>query len=528
MAAEVDPQRRQMMAELAAWHNAWARKWGIDDHPYEGMTIEEWESRIPPEAEADYQRGADAILAAGRGSTPGSRTHPLAGAELPPPPRLGDAPPPPEPPPLARTRDEALFYLQLQPCPRCGQQRTPWSSALVDVGGVLARRYSGTCAQCGLAREYVFRVPDQIPPRPPGATMHYGGDEPSELIDAGQWLLMSETVAEQTRAELAAGEHDAAALHAELAIACATEVIKFVPPGGAQVPDSGFWTPAGRQARDSDPRRFTLRRLLLVLDMLHEEFDAPLGRTTPAFRTGADARPAGQPTDPRDPGNPHDPGNPDDSRDQGSAPPDSAPPDSAPPDSAPPDSAPPDSAPLPIGRTNAEIHLFLELDPCVCGTSTDRWSSQLRQVGSELVAVYTTTCPHCGRARSHTFRLPEQPIPTGPEGARFQYGGQAPSQLLDPGEWLFAADRLARSVPLLEPDADEAARARFRYALGRAAAALAEVTKFAPGSAQVPESACFTERGRAVYRTEPGRFRRDRLAAVRDTYLRLLADAGLS
>jgi hypothetical protein len=520
MAAEVDPGRRQMMAELAAWHDEWARKWGIDDHPYEGMTIEEWEARIPPEAQADYQRGADAIQAAWRGPAPASSTtYALAGEELPPPPRLGDDVPPPQPPaapppPLARTRDEALFYLQLQRCPRCGEQRTPWGSELVEVGGVLARRYFGDCAQCGQAREYVFRVPDRIPPRPPGASMHYGGDEPSELIDAGQWLLMSEPAAEQTRADLAAGELRDAALHAELALTCVTEVTKFVPPGSTEVPDSGFFTPAGRAARAADPRRFTLRRLLLLLDMLHEEFDPVLpagtlaaGRAPASPAAEADRRPAWRPDDPRS---------------------DSAPPQPATPTepSVPTERAVPA---VPLGRTTAEIRLFLAMRPCDCGAVTDQWSSHLGQAGADLAAVYSATCPACGRQRDFSFRLPPEELGSGPEGASFRYGDATPSQLLDPGEWLLAADQLARSVPVLEPGASDQERARYRYALGRAAAALAEVARFAPpGAVQVPESAFVTDRGRAAYAAEPGRFRLDRLAAVRDAYLRLLEDAGLT
>jgi len=54
------------------------------------------------------------------------------------------------------------------------------------------------------------------------------------------------------------------------------------------------------------------------------------------------------------------------------------------------------------------------------------------------------------------------------------------------------------------------------------------VIKFAPaGAAEVPASAFRSERGVALYRAEPGRFRLDRLAAVSATYRRLLAEAGL-
>jgi len=36
---------------------------------------------------------------------------------------------------LARTRDEATFFMDLHPCPRCGAHRTPWSCELLDRAG---------------------------------------------------------------------------------------------------------------------------------------------------------------------------------------------------------------------------------------------------------------------------------------------------------------------------------------------------------------------------------------------------------
>ncbi len=506
MGTEPDPEQRRRLAELSAWHTEWALRWGVDDSD-DG-------TGVPPEAEAEYQRRADEIMGVDRPAPA-----PQVPGVLPPPPVT---PPHWQPrPPVARTRDEALFYLQLQRCPECGEQRTRWNSTMVEVDGALARRYTGACETCGQPREYVFGLPDRVAPRPPGATMHYGGDEPSQLIDAGQWLLLSEPAAEQTRADLAAGDRTAAARHAELAIACVTEVTKFIPPGESAVPASGFWTGTGRAAQDADPARFTLRRLLLLLDMLHDEFDPPLGRAGTV--TAAGDRRAGQPHDPRG-----------DAPATGSAPTAGAPTLGGPTGPTPPGPAvggvPAGGAAsgLPVGRTNAEMHLFLELARCACGSTTGGWRSRLLQVDAELVAAYTATCPECGRHREYQFRLPARTIPTGPEGAGFRYGDGNPSQLLDPGEWLLAADRLARSAQPLAPDADERTQAAYRYALGRAAAALVEVAAFAPpGAPAVPESALRTERGRAVYRAEPGRFRLARLAAVRSAYLGLLADAGL-
>jgi uncharacterized C2H2 Zn-finger protein len=494
-----------MMIQLGAWHTEWAQKWGIDDYPYDGDTIEEWEGRIPPEAEADYRRRANEIM--GVDPLTGLRPQsPPAGSHRAEP---GAARPAPARPaiPVARTRDEAIFYMTLHRCPRCGSQQTPWSASLVEVDGVMARRYSGDCGNCGQSREFTFGLPDRIAARPPGVEMHYGGDEPSELIDPGQWLLMYEPAAEQARADLAAGDPASARVPAELALACVDEVIKFIPSGETAVPESAFWSPAGRTAYAADASRFTLRRLVLLLDMLHDEFDAPLGRPAPAGpETPAPTGPAAPATGDEGTG---DEGTGDEGTgDEGTA-----------------DES---TAALPLGRTNAEIHLYLDRQPCQCGAASTRWTSQLRQRDGELVAWYRSDCPRCGRERGLGFRLPAENIPSGPEGAHFRYGAEQPSELIDPGEWLAVADELSRSVPMLPADATEQERGRFRYAMGRAAAALSEVAKFAPpGAVEVPGSAFFTDRGRAVHRTAPGRFRLDRLAAVRSTYLQLLADAGL-
>lgn len=495
---EVDPERRRMMAELAAWHTEWAAKWGIDDYPYDGLGIEEWEARIPPEAEADYRRRADEIMgidpatglrrepAAGRPDTAAGTPEAVAG-------RPETAAGTPEAaagrpdadggrpdgggagdgrPPLARTQDEAVLYMDLHRCPRCGAQQTRWEpGALVDAGGALARRYTGDCGSCGEHREFVFRVPDTIPARPAGARVHYGGDTPSELIDPGQWLGMSDPYAEEAHAARERGDAALARSHAELAAAFVGEALKFVPAGAPAVPEAAIWSTAGRRIYAAGPERFTRRRLLLLLGMLREEFGLPDAAQPGPGGAGEVAGP------PR----------------------------------------------LPFARTSAELRLFLDLRPCVCGAVRAAWTHRVRDLDDGLVAEYTARCPDCDRERLFTFLLPDEPLGSGPEGAAFRYGDERPSELLDPGEWLSAADQLSRSVPMLADGAGPQERHRFRFAIGRAAAALAEVMRFAPpGAAAVPESACFTDRGRAVYRAEPGRFRLDRLAAVRESYLRLL------
>jgi hypothetical protein len=179
---------------------------------------------------------------------------------------------------------------------------------------------------------------------------------------------------------------------------------------------------------------------------------------------------------------------------------------------------------LPLARTNAEAHLYMDLHPCACGEIRfPRGSSVVTTPDGDLASRYTGSCPRDGAEREFMFRLPQQ-IMMPPRDGSVRYGGVEPSELIDPGEWLSVADACARSVP-----ADTAALAadglaQAREQLKRAAAAIDEVLKFIPaGEDRVPEPAFVTDRGRAAFAREPGRFRRPRLEAVRDTYLSIAA-----
>ncbi len=176
----------------------------------------------------------------------------------------------------------------------------------------------------------------------------------------------------------------------------------------------------------------------------------------------------------------------------------------------------------PLSRTSAEAHLYMDLHACSCGsTRFPRHSAVVALADGDLASRYTGACEGCGEEREFVFRLPATP---GSTSGGFRYGGDEPSQLLDPGEWLLVADAYAGSVPA--ESAGEAGQ-RARAALTRAVAALDEVGKFAPdGGGEIPSSAFVSDRGRQLHQREPGRFRRDRLAAVRGSYAELLARLG--
>lgn len=179
---------------------------------------------------------------------------------------------------------------------------------------------------------------------------------------------------------------------------------------------------------------------------------------------------------------------------------------------------------LPLARTNAEAHLYMDLHPCTCGEiQFPRASSVVTTPGGELASRYAGHCPQDGAEREFLFRLPDRVLPP-PGDGEVRYGGPEPSALIDPGEWISVADAFARSVPVdtaaLAADGLVTARAM----LAHAAAAVDEVLKFIPaGSDAVPAGAFVTDRGRAAHAKEPGRFRRARLEVVRDTYRSIAA-----
>jgi hypothetical protein len=160
-------------------------------------------------------------------------------------------------------------------------------------------------------------------------------------------------------------------------------------------------------------------------------------------------------------------------------------------------------------RTNAEAHLFMDLTPCGCGDTAFERRSSVVQRGDTLCSEYLGACRTCGTIRTFVFELPEV-MPRLAAG-KVVYGGDEPSRLLDPGEWLTVAEHRAKLTPGTAQD------------LAVACAALEEILKFIPpGAERVPEAAFTSERGRQVLDKEPGRFRKARLEAVLDTYRGLL------
>jgi hypothetical protein len=173
---------------------------------------------------------------------------------------------------------------------------------------------------------------------------------------------------------------------------------------------------------------------------------------------------------------------------------------------------------LPVARSNAEAHLYMARVPCGCGArgfTAAGLACAVAALGEQLISRYTGACAGCGVGREFEFPIPDELVP--PPGRGVRFGGDAPSQLFDPGEWLAIADEHALRVPA----GDATARIDHARDLAIAVAAIDEILKFIPPGAEAcPGDRFRSAPGRAIHAAEPGRFRRVRLQATRDALAR--------
>lgn len=175
-----------------------------------------------------------------------------------------------------------------------------------------------------------------------------------------------------------------------------------------------------------------------------------------------------------------------------------------------------------VARSPEECHLYMELHPCVCGEAVFEWSQHRReQRGDRLVSVYEGVCSRCGRPRHFEFEVTGE-IPPPPA-----YGGEAPSRIIDPSEFLAVGEDLAAAVPLDPATLDPADLDDAYEAIEMAVAAVDEVLKFMPAGAEgVPLDAFLTEPGRQAYARDPAQFGRERLLGMLAEYRKTLSAYG--
>jgi hypothetical protein len=175
-------------------------------------------------------------------------------------------------PPIARSDWECQTFLTLVACPTCqttGFEPTGFSAT--DPPEVIWT-YDVECLSSRHEHTFEFmRGPEPEPPYPV-----FGGQLPSQLIDAGQFLRFARGSAELAPADPAelidarAPDLTLAEAFEEIrtAVAAVREALKFVPAGAADIPREALWTDESTAWYDREPERFHRRQLIAALGVL--------------------------------------------------------------------------------------------------------------------------------------------------------------------------------------------------------------------------------------------------------------------
>ncbi|MFD9394406.1 hypothetical protein ACFWBB_27830 [Streptomyces sp. NPDC060000] len=146
----------------------------------------------------------------------------------------------------------------------CGSPDFDRRHRLEQRGGDIVAVYEGACRECGRNRNFTFLMADEIPPPPPA----FGGPEPSEIIDPGEFAAVASDVSARAGLEMLnspESEHHKHRGAMAYAVAAIEEIQKFIPPGQEAVPASAFTSEVGRARYEKDPGKF--RHDILAIEL---------------------------------------------------------------------------------------------------------------------------------------------------------------------------------------------------------------------------------------------------------------------
>ncbi|MEU4423446.1 hypothetical protein AB0F81_22695 [Actinoplanes sp. NPDC024001] len=281
------------------------------------------------------------------------------------------------------------------------------------------------------------------------------------LLDASQWQSLADRSAGQaadlirdlqahrpTRAEYSRAEDLLIR-----AIDYAGEVLALVPDGEPAVPVRHLWTAAGLQAWRTSPERFRVPRL-----------DRDLARHRRALAEFAAVF-------------------------------------------GPPQAERTVAMTPPLARSGFDASMYLDFQECRCGGRLI--SVAERTAPGDEWAVLTVKA-RCNRRTWHRYRYRFTVAAGAPETPHWEMSGRRePSHVVDPGEWLVAAEGFAGGDPQMHA-----------MNMKLAASSVEEAMLFVPpGAEAIPESEVRGRRGKALYSAAPERFRWAQLLAARDAYL---------
>ena len=166
------------------------------------------------------------------------------------------------PPLRAHSQIEARLYLQVVPCEACSHG--PWESSAPAPTGEGTWRFRATCTHCSAQREFEFALgPLAIPDG--GAERINPTSDPSEIIDAGQWLSLHYLLMESAQdTEDRVGKRQLTSQAAQ----SLAEALKFYTADDELPPETAFFTESSRHAFADHPERFARQKLRDMRDRL--------------------------------------------------------------------------------------------------------------------------------------------------------------------------------------------------------------------------------------------------------------------
>lgn len=162
----------------------------------------------------------------------------------------------------AHTFNEVRYYLMVTPCPECG--KGPWVSQQdpSDVPPVGVTTVAVQCGQCARSDSFVFDVERETAISGSGSLEINPTDEPSAIIDLGQWLSLFYLLVESASSESSAPLSRRMGYQAAL---CLGEALKFY--GDNELPpESAFFVRAA--TFHEHPENFARQKLCDMLAKL--------------------------------------------------------------------------------------------------------------------------------------------------------------------------------------------------------------------------------------------------------------------
>lgn len=176
----------------------------------------------------------------------------------------------------ARSAEEADLYVDLE----CEAMNEVVKSRKRRKGERRRQTFWIYEARCESGKLVEFEFEEGGLPSPkPGLrrVVEFGGAQPSLLIDAGEWMKLSDRWAQAAPRSLAGLSERArrsAIADIQRALAALDEVMKFIPRGGDQVSSASLLSERGKAYFNKDVRRFTRS----ALETRRAELEARLRR----------------------------------------------------------------------------------------------------------------------------------------------------------------------------------------------------------------------------------------------------------